>query len=140
VTFTPTSIPLLQRVETADGRRGLISSTCSRTGGNSRSDSRPTTRTSRDRRRRDDRGGCGSRGGAARNYDCDLQLDFDGTEVVARHFGGGTAGLGFVYAHVFETSDLPQRMVVRRPATDGGPPLVEVELCPRSVLPDESKL
>jgi hypothetical protein len=31
-------------------------------------------------------------------------------------------------------------MVVRRPATDGGPPLVEVELCPLSALPDESKL
>jgi hypothetical protein len=73
-------------------------------------------------------------------YDCDLELDCDGTEVVARHFGGGTAGLGFVYAHVFETPDLPERMVVRRPASDGGPPLVEVELCPRPTLPRHAKL
>ncbi len=57
-----------------------------------------------------------------------LELDFDGTTTIALGRSGGTEGRGFRYAHDFVAMRRPRRFVVRRPAVDGGPPLVEAEV------------
>jgi hypothetical protein len=57
-----------------------------------------------------------------------VECEWDDRTVAALAPGGGTAGWGFTYAHMFRASEFPERLIVRCPATDGGPPLFEVEL------------
>jgi hypothetical protein len=57
-----------------------------------------------------------------------LELDVDGTTTIATGRGGGTEGCGCRFAHDLVAESLPDRFVVRRPAADGGPPLVEAEV------------
>ena len=58
-----------------------------------------------------------------------LELELDGAPRLATWIGGGsTAGAGFRCTHAFVAHKLPKTLVLRRPATDGGPPLVETEI------------
>jgi hypothetical protein len=57
-----------------------------------------------------------------------VELDLLDATVVATMLGGGSAGVGFMTHHAFESHARPDRFVLRRPANDGGPPLIEVEV------------
>jgi hypothetical protein len=57
-----------------------------------------------------------------------LELEFNGTATIATFRGGGTEAWGFRGEHGFVADPLPPAFVLRRPAADGGPPLVEAEI------------
>jgi hypothetical protein len=55
-----------------------------------------------------------------------LQLDTGERTTTAVVGGGGHVGNGFGTTHWFFAAKIPERFMLRRPAIDGGPPLVEV--------------
>jgi hypothetical protein len=58
-----------------------------------------------------------------------VQIDVDETSVIGSSMGGGsTIGGGCASVFAFFADHRPERLVVRRPARDGGPPLVEAEV------------
>jgi hypothetical protein len=61
-------------------------------------------------------------------FSCDLELEVDSERVPARQLGGSSGSTGHAYRNAFHVDALPERMIVRRPATDGGPSLMEAEL------------
>jgi hypothetical protein len=59
-----------------------------------------------------------------------LQIDTGDRAITVVSGSGGHVGKGFATTHWFFAASIPERFVLRRPAIDGGRPLVEVALEP----------
>jgi hypothetical protein len=57
-----------------------------------------------------------------------LQLDINGDTATAVGGSGGHVSRGFETKHSFIAQAIPERFALRRPAIDGGPPLVEIDV------------